>query len=135
MECGETKKLLDAYVDRELDATVTATVREHLAGCNDCGADERTRLPMRATARELRLAPPPEFVERVRSSIRADARQRHDRSLLMWRITAIAACLVAIASLAFAFARNGAGAQRATLADEAVASHVRSLLADHLLDV
>jgi anti-sigma factor (TIGR02949 family) len=36
MNCDEVRRLLDAYVDGELDFTQQLDVETHLAGCPDC---------------------------------------------------------------------------------------------------
>jgi len=40
MNCMETRKLLEAYVDNELSQNKKLAVAEHLAGCEDCSAEE-----------------------------------------------------------------------------------------------
>ena len=36
MQCQESKKILDAYVDNEVDVVRSAALEEHVAGCPDC---------------------------------------------------------------------------------------------------
>jgi anti-sigma factor RsiW len=37
MECEEVRPRLDAYIDGELNEAARAELRDHLAGCADCG--------------------------------------------------------------------------------------------------
>src|SRR5205814_2080892 len=126
---------MDAYVDREIDAAQGARVEAHLGECSNCAQIERDLMALRSTARELRVSAPPELVARVRSQVRDDARARHAFSLRFWRRTALAACIVAIVCVTFAVLRYRHAEQPSMLADAIVSTHVRSLMADHLLDV
>src|SRR5947207_1188597 len=135
VDCAQARLLIDRYTDRELDATAGDAVEAHLGTCAQCAAVHRGNLALRDAARDLRVTAPSDFAARIRTEIREDARQRHALSLRTWRFVALAACVIAAVSIAFALLKQNSPTQRTTLADAVVANHVHSLMADHLFDV
>jgi len=59
MICHETRRLLDAYVDNELDLRGALELEEHLAHCPGCNADEKGLRELQASARAS-LTPVPD---------------------------------------------------------------------------
>src|SRR5439155_16613669 len=74
MNCAETKRLIDAYVDNELDLRGAIEVEEHVARCPGCSAEERALRELQASARAnlIRYAPSPEFDARLREALHAE---------------------------------------------------------------
>jgi anti-sigma factor RsiW len=142
MNCDESKLLLDAYADGELDLVRHIELEAHLKACPACmrrseeiGA-RRTRirdaLPRFSASQQLR--------EKIHASLRAEAqkagRQRPARFPVAWRgwnLVGLAAS-VTVALLA-GYSWGGHRARSASVAEEAFAEHVRSLQASHLMDV
>ena len=135
MDCREAHNLIDAYFDRELDRAAGERVERHLDGCPDCAAAADRLAVLRSAARELREPAPPALDSLIRASLRQDLDARRTRTLSLWRAVAVAACIVAVASLAWSLSNAPSGPRGGTLAAEVVSSHVRSLMADHLVDV
>ena len=71
MNCSETKRLIDAYVDNELDLRGALEIEEHVARCPGCGAEEQALRELQASARAnlIRYAPSPQFEARLRDVI------------------------------------------------------------------
>ena len=124
--------LLDAYLDQELDAARHARVQAHLAGCPDCArqlqelahwvasvhtAAPRFPAPDSLTRLMHELAPPP-----ARTS---PGRWRH------WLAPLGSVLALAMALVLYVHPPGAAP----DLVDEAVSSHVRSLMAQHFNDV
>ena len=74
MICSETQRLLDAYVDSELDLRGALEIEEHLARCPACGAEEKSLRELQESARTnlTRYPMPPGFEARLRAALRAE---------------------------------------------------------------
>jgi len=150
MICHETQRLLDAYVDNELDLRGALEMEEHLAHCPGCSADEKGLRELQASARAslTRYPMPPELEARLRDVARAgepaapaaseqpSVPARAARPLRRaWKWAALAPAAAAAALLIVAGPRLWPQPSEASVADAVVAAHVRSLLANHLTDV
>ncbi|MBO0736672.1 MAG: anti-sigma factor [Alphaproteobacteria bacterium] len=138
MRCEEVRARLDAYIDRELPETERAVLREHLAGCAECGPEaaalERLRDGIRgsvpvyqapaALRRQIRLALRREAVASAPTAARAPGWLAYAASLLL---------AVAVGS-GGTFMLLGER-QEDRIASELIDSHLRSLLGTHLTDV
>jgi anti-sigma factor RsiW len=136
VDCREAQRLLEPYLDRELDSTFSGNVEQHLADCPACATAHQQLVNLSHAAKDLRQPMPAAFDLAIRSAIRADVEERRSRSLRIWRATALAACLIATVTVVTSVLSHRAALPANTLlADEIVSTHVRSLQADHLLDV
>ncbi|HEY7894352.1 MAG TPA: anti-sigma factor [Gemmatimonadaceae bacterium] len=142
MQCADCRTRLDAYLDKELSADERAEVREHLAGCSDC-TRELTALERASTLAQehlVRYEAPDVLKARITNaiaserSVPAETPSAPPRRAGWWRFAA-AGVIIALASggLTYAVARGGAGSP--ALADQVLASHIRSLMPGHLTDV
>jgi anti-sigma factor RsiW len=134
MTCESAKDLVESYLDGELDAGTGAEVQEHLAACRGCSEAHRRHLDLRGDIRTQ--APyyraPAHLQDRIAVALRQAGRQ----SPAPWRWIAIAASLLLAASLAWnvTLVRSRDTAS-ALVAQGVLASHVRSLMGTHLMDV
>jgi anti-sigma factor RsiW len=129
VNCAFIERDLDAYVDRELDAKAAALVRDHLGACESCRSRvaEREALGLLVRSTSYYTAPP-----RLRVRVAALTRRRVSlHRLSTW--AAAAALLVAVGS-GLLLVRSATIRGDATI-EEAVDSHVRSLMPGHLFDV
>jgi anti-sigma factor RsiW len=141
MDCKEAQALRHAYLDGEIDPGETPALEAHLRGCADCAALFRADRELSAAIKlEVPRYDAPELLRaRVRGTLaRRTARRFGELRLLGvgWNPAAIAASLMlaVIASSAVTQSMTAAG-QEDQIAQEVVASHIRSLMADHLTDV
>ncbi len=159
MNCEEAVKLMDGYLDGELDPITSQAIEQHLRDCACCDQAYKTHAslihaignatPYFKASAELR--------ERIQSSLRKETtgnpvrngvrgaqvlihkRQPEPRSILSeapWNWLGLAAAIVFAAIIVFnlipRLQRPGADQ---FLATQLIASHVRSLMANHLTDV
>jgi anti-sigma factor RsiW len=138
VECEAAKLLIHPYVDGELDAGHVLEVDQHVAACAACAqAVERVRAVGSAVSGAgLRFSAPAGLRERIETELRprpvtvASADTSRSSS---WKYLALAASLLAASLLGFQLTR---GTHQSDLViAEVVDAHVRSLMADHLLDV
>jgi len=146
MICNETMRLLDAYVDNELDLRGALEVEEHIARCPACGAEEKSLRELQVSARAnlTRYPMPTGFEARMRAALHAEEAQAPTepppvqavrKPRRAWRWAALAPAAAAAAVLVVAMPRLLQQPSETSVADAVVAAHVRSLLANHLTDV
>ena len=126
---------LDAYLDGELAAADVGELEAHLRACPACSRLEQRRRALSAAVRvQVPRVPAPDTLRaRVRSALRAEATRSGVRSRSLWRPLAIAASLAVVAVGSWRLALSHAAGD--ALADQVLASHVRSLMPGHLTDV
>ncbi|MGN6820772.1 MAG: anti-sigma factor family protein [Sphingomonas sp.] len=131
MSCPDPM-LLHALLDDELDAANVASVEAHLRNCPECAAEfEQLRhLHQMIADPELRHDAPVGLRERIEASLPATPRATNPwLGRLGWGAGgAIAAGLALTLAVPQQVASDG-------IEQQMVASHVRSLLADHLVDI
>jgi anti-sigma factor RsiW len=138
VECEAAKLLIHPYVDGELDAGHVLEVDQHVADCAACAqAVERVRAVGSAVSGAgLRYRAPAGLGERIEAELRprpAAVALTGASPSSSWKYLALAASLLAVSLLGFQLTR---GTHRSDLViAEVVEAHVRSLMADHLLDV
>src|ERR1700694_1349751 len=82
MNCDDAQRLLDAYLDDELDLVTSATVASHLKSCAQCAPMAANRRTMQRLfhAENLYLAPTgglDALEARLRATINQELRQPH----------------------------------------------------------
>ena len=145
MSCHDWKDFVDAYLDNELDAGSAIRFQAHLDECMACqeilGSRDRVQSSLRR--RRMRFEPPPRTATRRGPLAETGSRTGSGESDCLEELGYCAICssaatvsLVFVAGLAwFTIATLIREAAQGPLVAEITASHVRSLLADHLLDV
>jgi anti-sigma factor RsiW len=159
MTCDEAIKLMDGYLDGELDPITSQTIEQHLRECGRCDQAYKTHgLLIRTTGNATPYYKAPAGLrERIRSSLREEMAEQPTRSVAQdaqplfargqpqprtivwetsWNWLALAAAVIFAAIIAWNLVprlqRPGADQ---FLATQLIDSHVRSLMANHLTDV
>src|SRR3954471_8119037 len=144
--CAESELTLHSFIDGELDAVHELRFEKHLASCPGCAAEAaKFRALRRVVAQqEVRWRAPDHLRAQILDAIARESTGAHpatssDRRSIAsrllpllgrWSLLPSAAALTASLFLVLAVPQKSA-----SISDEVVASHVRSLLVDHLTDV
>jgi len=137
MTCNETQSLLNAYIDGELDSSGSLSVESHLQTCASCGsAVDRLRvLSARMQEGALRFQAPAQLQRKIQRAIQA-ANPETRNSFIYWRwVAAVAALALIVVSWQVTTHRAGGSGDDAQLVKSIVASHIRSLMVNHITDV
>jgi len=144
VSCELTQRFVPGYLDGELDLVRTIEMETHLKSCAACARELENQKALRDALRRgsLAYATPTALRDRIQSSLGASTGARAFElagawyGVLIWRWAAAFAVL-AVCSLAAWQLLPGlhAPSSNQRIAAEVFASHVRSLEANHLLDV
>jgi anti-sigma factor RsiW len=143
MNCEETQSLIHPYIDAELDLVRSLELERHLRDCPVCSTGHENLQMLRGAVRALYHQPPAHLQKRITTALRKEARSSHMNigserkfSLWSWRPAYVAASLAFTAIISWSAVRLlSIRSENDLLAREVIASHVRSLMADHLADV
>lgn len=141
MNCDEIRKLIHAYADGELDLVRSLEVEQHLKSCAQCAEEKNAIQSLRNALRQNDLAwrAPDSLRTEIRKMVRVDEPAREsvrvrptgNFQLWVWRLLAGGATAFAVLTIFSRIAISG----HDQLLDQAVAAHIRSLQANHLMDV
>jgi len=134
VECERARQLIDAYVDGELALETSTEIERHIDSCDACRRLYASRRALSAQLRDpaLRVAAPDGLRRRVAAAVSAEsprpAALRPARR--QWMQLAAACFAAAVLGSGTTYFSLTSGSQ-ASLADEVVANHVRSLLVEN----
>ncbi|MGF0241129.1 anti-sigma factor family protein [Rhodococcus sp. IEGM1300] len=130
-DCTTCQTLMHGYLDQELDPQTAATVAGHLAGCAECSRlHDQARLLIAGVKQQA-----PYYSAPASLSASVLARQIPSPvSVERWRKWFAPVFSAAALALAVVLYVATPGSEQ-PLMDEAVSSHVRSLMGEHLNDV
>jgi anti-sigma factor RsiW len=137
MDCNEARRLLEAYVDGEMELTRQLDLEAHLAGCTACKKAAETATKFRYTMHMNMpvYKAPPELKAKVQSVLRkvSESETGWNSALRRPLLYAAAVLLVCVFSVAV-WMTTSQEKERALIA-QAISNHSHSLLVDHLLDI
>lgn len=138
MSCHETRDLIHGYLDGELDLVRSMEIEEHLEACRVCAQTYQQLRGLRTAVgnNALRFDPPANLERRLRTALSRESEPETRSTILPWRwALAGTSLLVALILIWAGIAIFTRPSSSDVVAQEVVASHVRSLMADHLTDV
>jgi anti-sigma factor RsiW len=139
LACASNQLFLNGYFDGELDLVRSLEFEEHVKACPQCAQALRDQQAMRDSLREANLyeRAPGSLRVRVRAALPAEARPQPiplpRRQVLEW--LAVAAAVLIAVFLGARVLPNVGGRSESLVAEEIVASHIRSMQPGHLYDV
>lgn len=145
MNCSDTRRLLEADLDGELDLVRHLELAEHVRSCADCTRWAEAAAARRSAIRSSlpRFTAPSALATRVRTAVRAEgspsaagpnpARRSPGVLLPFWQLTSLAASIAIAVSVGYTWGSYRAAEK--TLIRDLVVDHVRSLQVNHLTDV
>ena len=142
VNCDDARILLHGHLDGELDLVRDLEVERHIGECPRCAGEFATLRAMRTRLKDaaFRFDAPQELKEKIRRALPAAPSQSvgylSRRSTFVPRAVQFAIPLAIGAMLAlFIMPRAFGPSGNELVAREVVASHVRSLMGSHLMDV
>ncbi|MCU1342952.1 MAG: anti-sigma factor [Candidatus Acidoferrum typicum] len=144
MSCDLTQRFVSGYLDGELDLVRTIEVEAHLKSCEFCARELENQQALREALRRSSLGytAPASLRNRIQTSLdAATATKSPERASAwhgwqIWRLAAAFAVLVLCTVTAWQLLPGlHAPSSNQRIAAEVFASHVRSLEANHLMDV
>ena len=138
MNCTDSQAALPSYLDGELDPLRNLEIEQHLQHCAACSqtytADQTLQTAIKSGAPYYPA--PANLRKRIRSSIRQERKGVPVFQVMPWRWLSLAASVALVAIFAWNVVPRPYGLDTEELmAQEVVSSHVRSLMASHLVDV
>jgi len=138
MNCQQARPLIDFYADGELDAAAILELEKHIHDCPACALAWRNAQDLKKALKQdsLFFTAPTELRRRIKTELRSQIETKSRWSFGNWNWLTTVTTSVATACLALLLTitlTRPSAEQRLT--QEVVSSNIRSLMADHILDV
>jgi anti-sigma factor RsiW len=140
MNCSDARIQLSGYVDGELNATQISRLDAHVSGCGGCQRARTVQSFVHSELRRelIRYKAPAALHRRVRAALQAESaapQQSWWRRLSWATLTPALGMALAAAVTANVAILAALPSKEDRLADEVLTSHVRALVASHVIDV
>jgi anti-sigma factor (TIGR02949 family) len=137
MDCNEVRRLLDTYVDSEIELALQLDMEAHLAGCSACkkAAEAETKFRYFVHMYMPVYKAPSELKAKVRAMLRKVSKSETGWISELRRPLLYAAAVLLVGLLGVAAWITTSQDKDRVLIAQAISNHSHSLLADHLLDI
>jgi len=138
MNCQQARPLIDFYADGELDAAGILELEKHIHDCPACALAWRNAQSLKKALKQdaLFFTAPAKLRRAIKAELRSQVETKPRWNFQNWNWLTTATTSVATACLALLLTLSltrPSAEQRLT--QEIVSSNIRSLMADHMLDV
>ncbi len=138
MDCEQTKILIDAFIDNELDIPNSLEVERHIHACQSCSNVYKNYLVIQSALKneEMYFSPPTELKEKIADSIKSSEKKQVNTktSMYLWQGAAAVFASTAIFLLIVTLFRSSSSPEE-QVTEQIVNNHMRSLMPNHLTDV
>ncbi|MDB6053722.1 MAG: zinc-finger family protein [Verrucomicrobiales bacterium] len=136
MNCQQAKPIVEAYADGALEAAMIMELERHLHDCPACAQALRNVQSLKKALQQDAhyFAAPTELRRRVKAELNSKSELKSRSSMWNWLTAATTGMATACLALLLVVSLGRPSAEQ-RLTQEIVSSHVRSLMADHVLDV
>ena len=138
MNCQQAKPLIDPYADGELEAAAILELERHIQSCPECALAWRNLQNLKKALRQdaLYFTAPAELRRRIKSELPspADAAAPWRAWNWNWLTATLSGAVAACLALLLAVTMTRPSSEQ-SLPQEIVSSHIRSLMANHVMDV
>jgi anti-sigma factor RsiW len=138
VRCTDAQTLIESYVDGELDLVRNVEIEEHLGDCRICSPMHQDALELRSRIREeiSYFRASADLQKRVRTAIGAKQADAKRSRVPIWTWSGALAAVLLLSVITVGLLRRAEESSREEMiAQEIVADHLRSLMANHLTDV
>ena len=138
MTCSETRELIYAYIDGELDLVHSIDIEKHIGECSECKITFRNLEALRSAVNtdSLYYYPPDDFQQLVLKGALKKNKFEAIKSYLSSHLAGIGTFAIIAALLILVFIPTLSEiSSNNVLMNEIVSNHIRSLMADHQTDV
>ena len=143
MKCDDASERLHPYADGELDAITASEIERHLDSCEICSSSYNELKSLKGAIAGLYYRAPIGLGRRVISTVSESASisapdtaiRTHRWTSNAWRDVAIAASILLLLVASWLLIINRAQPGMDSVASEIIDNHIRSLMANHLMDV
>jgi anti-sigma factor RsiW len=137
MICDEFRRMLGAYVDKELEVTRHPDLEKHLAGCPSCNAaaEEINNFSSLIRMNIPVYKAPAALKAKIQASLRRESKPKWEWFSRVGLPLAYAAAVLVVSFVVPWTWRTFSLAKDQELVAQAISNHIRSLIAAHLADL